>query len=51
MGVHYGFDSPAQCIKYMTGSHDQVRVGWSEGFCGACAGWVWREDTAGASKP
>ena len=24
MGVHYGFTSPAQCIKYMTGSHDQV---------------------------
>jgi hypothetical protein len=27
MGVHYGFESPAQCIKYMTGSHDQVRSG------------------------
>jgi hypothetical protein len=24
MGVHYGFESPVQCIKYMTGSHDQV---------------------------
>jgi hypothetical protein len=27
MGVHYGFTSPVQCIKYMTGSHDQVKGG------------------------
>jgi hypothetical protein len=26
MGVHYGFESPVQCIKYMTGSHDQVGI-------------------------
>uniref|UniRef100_A0A383W668 1,4-alpha-glucan branching enzyme n=1 Tax=Tetradesmus obliquus TaxID=3088 RepID=A0A383W668_TETOB len=43
MGVHYGFERPDQCIKYMTGSHDQVvkaervleqrlRVGCS-GYC------------------
>eukprot|EP00191_Tetraselmis_sp_GSL018_P007336 CAMPEP_0177609820 /NCGR_PEP_ID=MMETSP0419_2-20121207/19359_1 /TAXON_ID=582737 /ORGANISM="Tetraselmis sp., Strain GSL018" /LENGTH=641 /DNA_ID=CAMNT_0019104903 /DNA_START=286 /DNA_END=2211 /DNA_ORIENTATION=- len=24
MGLHYGFTWPTQCVKYMTGSHDQV---------------------------
>ncbi len=24
MGLHYGFTSPLQCIKYILGSHDQV---------------------------
>lgn len=24
MGLHYGFTSPTQCIKYVLGSHDQV---------------------------
>jgi len=24
MGLHYGFSWPTQCVKYMTGSHDQV---------------------------
>ncbi len=24
MGLHYGFDQPTQCVKYMLGSHDQV---------------------------
>jgi hypothetical protein len=37
MGMHYGFDSPAQCIKYMTGSHDQVRFsGYLSNVGGAC---------------
>eukprot|EP00854_Cymbomonas_tetramitiformis_P019855 gene19855-23751_t len=26
MGLHYGFTWPTQCVKYMTGSHDQT--GW-----------------------
>eukprot|EP00878_Enallax_costatus_P013457 GHUV01014072.1.p1 GENE.GHUV01014072.1~~GHUV01014072.1.p1 ORF type:complete len:359 (+),score=43.42 GHUV01014072.1:1072-2148(+) len=36
MGVHYGFESPVQCIKYMTGSHDQVGCqnggGWYQDY-------------------
>eukprot|EP00887_Chlorella_sp_A99_P003655 scaffold7.g3655.t1 len=32
MGVHYGFESPVQCIKYMTGSHDQVGCQRNGGF-------------------
>ncbi|KAI3423988.1 hypothetical protein D9Q98_009821 [Chlorella vulgaris] len=32
MGVHYGFQSPVQCIKYMTGSHDQVGCQRNGGF-------------------
>ena len=26
MGLHYGFTAPTQCIKYLLGSHDQVRA-------------------------
>lgn len=36
MGVHYGFESPSQCVKYMTGSHDQVGCqnngGWYQDY-------------------
>lgn len=36
MGVHYGFERPDQCIKYMTGSHDQVGCqrngGWYQDY-------------------
>lgn len=32
MGVHYGFESPTQCIKYITGSHDQVGCQRNGGF-------------------
>eukprot|EP00884_Botryococcus_braunii_P002910 jgi/Botrbrau1/1261/Bobra.0163s0054.1 len=35
MGLHYGFTSPTQCIKYLLGSHDQV---------GCQHGGKWYED-------
>lgn len=34
MGLHYGFTAPTQCIKYLLGSHDQVRAAWP-GILGA----------------
>ncbi len=33
MALHYGFTSPTQCIKYLLGSHDQVRL--RAAVCGA----------------